>query len=159
MQKEARGEWGERDNERQWVRSKERDTSRENNDRNTEMRLLQSSPLLHQRQTKQNHLNSSFVPLSPADLETAVAAAMIDFKEITRHFPLSKIIHYAPIESAGLYLSQRRWESGVEGDSGGENSNILKYARETKKVHGGGSGLQKSNQKLNWVAQQIDIQI
>lgn len=29
-------------------------------------------------------------PLSPADLEAAVAAAVIDFKEITRHFPLSK---------------------------------------------------------------------
>lgn len=29
-------------------------------------------------------------PLSPADLEAAVAGAVIDFKEITRHFPLSK---------------------------------------------------------------------
>ncbi len=131
------------------MRSKERDKSKENNDRDTEMKLLQSCPLLHQRQTKQNHLNSSFVPLSPADLETAVAAAMIGFKEITRHFPLSKIIHYAPIESTRLYLSQRRRERGIERDSGGENSNILKYARETKKVHEGGSGLQKSNQKLN----------
>lgn len=113
----------------------------------TEMKLLQSSPLLHQRQTKPNHLNFFFVPLSPADLETAIGAPMIDFKEITRHFPLRKIIHYAPIESTRLYLSQRCRDS--HGDSGGENSNILKYARETKKVHEGGSGLQKSNQKLN----------
>lgn len=113
--------------------------SRENND---------ETPLLHQRQTKQNPLSSCFVPLSPADLETAVAAAaMIDFKEITRHFTLSKIIHYASKkQSTRLYLSPRCKERG---DSGGENSNILKYARETERVHEGGSGLQKSNQKLN----------
>lgn len=91
----------------------ERDVSREN-DGDAKMKLLRSIPPLHQRQTKQNHLNSSFVPLSPADLETAVAAAMIDFKEITRHFPLSKIIHYAPNESARLYLSPRRRETERE---------------------------------------------
>lgn len=138
----------------------QRDMSWENNDRNTETKLLQSSPLLHQRQTKQNHLDPSSVPLSPADLETAVTAAMIDFKEITRHFPLSKIIHYAPIEKhQALSVSKMLGERGVGRDSGGENSNILKCARETKRVHEGGSGLQKSNQKPNWVAQQIDIQI
>lgn len=59
----------------------------------TEVKPLQSSPKLHPTQTTQNHLNSSFVPLSLADLESAVAAAVINFKEITRHFPLSKIIH------------------------------------------------------------------
>lgn len=88
--------------------------SRVNNDRNTEMKLLQSSPLLHQRQTKPNHLNFFFVPLSPADLETAIGAPMIDFKEITRHFPLRKIIHYAPIESTRLYLSQRCRDRATE---------------------------------------------
>lgn len=56
-------------------------------------------------------------------------------------------------------LSVSKMQRQSHGDSGGENSNTLKYARETKKVHEGGSGLQKSNQKLNWVAQQIDIQI
>lgn len=46
-----------------------------------------------------------------------------------------------------------------EKDEQGENSNILKYAGEATKVREGGSGLQQSNQKLNWVAQRIDTQI
>lgn len=89
------------------------------------MKLLQSSPLLHQRQTKLNHLNSSFVPLSPADVETAVAAAMIDFKEITRHFPLSKIIHYTPIEKhQALSVSKTPREKEAQGEIAGEKIQI-----------------------------------
>ena len=119
---------------------RERDVSGENNDRNTGMKLLQSSPLLHQRQTKLNHLNSSFVPLSPADLETAVAAAV---DRLQGNNPSFSTQQNHPLhsnrKSTGLYLSQRRRERererGTGKDSeGGENSNILKYAAETKRA-------------------------
>lgn len=88
------------------------------------MKLLQSISVLHQTQTKQSHLNSPFVPESPADLENAISVAVIDFKEITRHFPLSKIIYYAPIESGRLYCiclpkckkEKRRHRAGKEGE-------------------------------------------
>ena len=140
---------------RQSVRSNVSHISRENNDRNTEMKLLQSNPLLHQRQPKQNHLNSSFVPTEPCRLGSRCCRRRDRLQGNNPSFSTqqkssitlqSKAPGFICLEDAAREGEREaRWER----DSGGENSNILKYARETKMVHGRGSGLQKSNQKLN----------
>lgn len=147
---------GERENRRrgimrQSVRSNESRISRGNNDRNTEMKLLQSNPLLHQRQTKQNHLNSSFVPTEPCRLGSRRCRRRDRLQGNNPSFSTQQKSSITLQSKAPgfICLEDTARERERERDSGGENSNILKYARETKKVHGRGSGLQKSNQKLN----------
>lgn len=119
------------------------------------------NPLLHQRQTKQNHLNSSFVPTEPCRLGSRRCRRRDRLQGNNPSFSTQQKSSITLQSKAPgfICLEDAARERERERDSGGENSNILKYARETKKVHGRGSGLQKSNQKLNWVARQIDIQI
>jgi len=90
--------------------------------------------------SKTDQTKSHNFPLCSTELRRLKkTAAIIGFKETTRHFPLSKIIHLHSNRKAPGFASLK----DVERDSGGwrGGSNMLKYATETKRVQEEASGL------------------
>lgn len=100
------------------------------------------SPTASKTESKQNHPESSFVPLSPSDSGRRRRRRRCDrVSKITRHFPLSKIIHRNRIEKCrGLF---RRRDAGGERKKGkfelaGErDGEFIPTATDKERVSGG----------------------
>lgn len=99
------------------------------------------SPTASKTESKQNHPESSFVPLSPSDSGRRRRRCRDRVSKITRHFPLSKIIHRNRIEKCrGLF---RRRDAGGERKTGkfelaGErDGEFIPTATDKERVSGG----------------------